>query len=167
MRRNELLIVSKTFNEIFTVCDKDDAGGQIERAKEYYARDLELVTSHKSNYPDNAEYWQGQIERYSAILEGGFEAITLDEYDKRQRAKYLGKKPKEVTEKEFYEMLDVLPPLEWYRNDRYSMFCVGECTTMTYYAQYLYDKEKKKYYTTLVDIYDESTWLDKRLGLVH
>jgi len=166
MKRTDLLIVSKAFNEIFTVADKDNSEREIERAREHYSRDLELVTSHKSNYPDNAEYWQSQIDRYSVILAGGFEAITFDEYDKRQRDKYLNKKPKEVTEKEFYEMLDVLPPLKWIRNERYSMFCVGECTTMTYYAQYLYDKENKKYYTNLVDIYDKSTWLDKSLGFV-
>ena len=167
MKRTDLLIVSNAFNDIFTISDKDNSERDIERAREHYSRDLELVTSHKCNYPDNEEYWQSQIDRYSAILAGGFEAITFDEYDKRQRDKYLNKEPKEVTEKEFDDMLNVLPPLKWFTTDRYSMFCVGECTTMTYYAQYLYDREKKKYYTTLVDIYDESTWLDKRLGLVH
>jgi hypothetical protein len=166
MKRTDLLIVSKAFNDIFTIADKENYEGEIKRAKEYYSKDLELVTSHLENYPDNAEYWQSQIERYSAILAGGFEAITFEEYDKRQREKYLGKKPKEVTAKEFDDMLNVLPPLKWIRNERYSMFCVGECTTMTYYAQYLYDRESKKYYTNLVDIYDRSTWLDKSLGFV-
>lgn len=162
----KLLIVSRNLNECFTLSNEEDAAKDIERAKQHYSEDLALVTENRKNYPNMDSHWQSQIERYSAILDGGFEAITFEEYDKRQRAKYLNKEPKEVTAKDFDDMLNVLPPLAWVRTDNYSMFCVGECYTMTYYAQYLYNKENGKYYTALVDIYDKTTWLDKRLGLV-
>ena len=45
------------------------------------------------------------------------------------------------------------------------MFFIGECTTMTFYGQYLQDKESGKYYYAMADILDESTWLDKMLNL--
>ena len=69
------------------------------------------------------------------------------------------------TEEEYDYALNVLPPKCWIQNERYSMFFIGECTTMTYYRQYLYDKVSGKYYTVLADILDESTWLDKVLNL--
>ena len=69
------------------------------------------------------------------------------------------------TREEFDDMLNVLPPLKWIRNERYSMFCVGECTTMTYYAQYIRIHGTGKCYCALTDIYDRTTWIDKLLGL--
>jgi len=162
----ELLIVDLAFNDIFTTCKEGETTNAIKRAKTFYKSDLDLVRSHKENYPQDAEYWQTQIDKYSKILSAGFEAITFEEFEKRQRERWLNKPIKEVTGKEYDDMLCVLPPIEWYDNDKYSIFMVGECYTMTYYSQYLYNKENKKYYSALVDRFDKETWIDKRLGLV-
>lgn len=63
-----------------------------------------------------------------------------------------------------YYMIDTVAGLE--KNLGCGRYDGDDCYTMTYYAQYLYNKENGKYYTALVDIYDKTTWLDKRLGLV-
>lgn len=162
----DLLIVSLHRNECFTTCKPEDAEKEIERAKKFYEDDLALVTSHKQNYPDNADYWQARIEEYSSILKSGFEAITFEEYVKREREIWLSKEPKEITLEEWDYALNVLPPKKWIRNERYSQFFIGECTTMTFYGQYIKDFSTGKCYYALADVYDESTWLDKMLGLV-
>ncbi len=162
----DLLIVSLHRNECFTTCKPEDAEKEIKRAKQFYEDDLALVTSHKQSYPDNADYWQERIEEYSSILKSGFEAINWEEYEKRERERWLSKEPKEISQKEWEYALCVLPPKNWIRNERYSMFFIGECTTMTFYGQYLQDFQTGKFYYAMADILDKSTWLDKMLGLV-
>lgn len=162
----ELLIVSIHGNHCYTSCLPEDVEKEIARAKESYAQEIEGFASLKNERPKEADYWQSRIEESSAILQSGFEAITWKEYVKRQRETWLSKEPKEITEDEYNYALEVLPPLKWIRNERYSQFFIGECTTMTFYGQYLHDKASEKYYCALTDILDESTWLDKMLGLV-
>ena len=72
---------------------------------------------------------------------------------------------KEISQEDFDEALCVLPPMKWIRNERYSMFCMSEMWSYSFISQYLRDKVTGKCYTTMVDIHDESTWLDKILGL--
>lgn len=161
----DLIIINNAFVESFTSCKEDEVSANIERAKEFYERDKSLYESHLVNYPDMADHWQTQLDKTKKILEAGFRAVTWEEYEKLQREKWLSKEPKEITRDEFDYALNVLPPKCWIQNERYSMFFIGECTTMTYYGQYLYDKVSGKYYTALTDICDKSTWLDKMLNL--
>lgn len=162
----EMLIVSKFHNGLFTTCKKESVQEEIDRAQVFYAKSLLTVSEHKINYPDNAKYWQGRIDEFAKKIAGGFEAITWEEYEKREREKWLSKEPTEITKEEYEYALNVLPPKKWYRNERYSMFFIGECTAMSFYGQYLYNKENGKYYYATADIFDESTWLDKMLKLV-
>ena len=162
----DLWIVSIHGNQSFTSCKPEDVEKEIERAKEFYARGLERYKVLKNEHPKEADYWQSQIESYASIIAGGFEAITWEEYIKRERDKWLSKEPKEISEEEWNYALEVLPPKKWIRNERYSQFFIGECTTMTFYGQYLKDFSSGKCYYAMADIFDESTWLDKMLGLV-
>ena len=166
MEANDRLIVNLFNNESFTVCKIDEVDASIKRAQEFYAKDVETYKHHLVHFPNMSDHWQKQLEVCEAVLKAGFEAITWEEYVKRQRERWLSKEPKEITQEDWDYALNVLPPKKWIRNERYSMFFIGECTTMTYYGQYLYDKETGKYYTALTDIFDESTWIDKMLGLV-
>lgn len=159
------IIVSLYNNECFTTCKAEEVEKEISRAKEHYSEDLALVTSHKQNYPQDADYWQQRIDYYSSVISAGFEAITWNEYVKRERERWLSKEPKEISQKEWEYALCVLPPKNWIRNERYSMFFIGECTTMTFYGQYLQDFQTGKFYYAMADILDESTWLDKMLGI--
>jgi hypothetical protein len=161
----DLLIINNAFVECFTLCKESEVSANIERARKYYEDDKSTLESHLVNYPNMADHWQTQLDRTKKILVSGFRSVTWDEYKELQREKWLSKEPKEITQKEFDYALNVLPPKCWIQNERFSMFFIGECTTMTYYSQYLYDKASGKYYTALTDICDESTWLDKMLNL--
>ena len=161
----DLLIIDNAFFDCFTTCKQSEVSAIIERAKKRYKEYKSLYERHLVNYPNMADHWKSELDKTNKILESGFRAVTWEEYEKLQREKWLSKDPKEITREEYVEALNVLPPKNWIRNERYSMFHIGECTTMTYYGQYLYDKEAGKYYYGLTDIFDESTWLDKMLNL--
>jgi len=165
MEPNERLIVNRFNNECFTMCKIEEVDAEINRAREHYQNDVEIYKHHLIYYPNMSDHWQKQLEVCESVLNAGFEAITWEEFEKRQREKWLSKEPKEITREEYYYALNVLPPLRWIQNERYSMFFIGECTTMTFYGQYLYDKASGKFYYAMADIYDESTWLDKMLNL--
>lgn len=161
----ELLIINNAFADCFTICTESEVSVGIERAKKSYEQDKATYESHLVNYPNMADHWQFQLDKTNKILQSGFRAVTWEEYCKLQRERWLSKEPKEITEEDFYYALNVLPPKKWIRNERYSMFFIGECTTMTFYGQYLQDKKSGKYYYAMADILDESTWLDKMLNL--
>jgi hypothetical protein len=161
----ERIIVNLYDNENFTLCNEDEVEKSIERAKEFYAKDVELYEHHLIYYPNMKEHWERELSRCKSILAAGFEAITFEEYENRMREKYLSKTPTEITEEEFDEALNVLPPLNWVRNEKFSMFFVSEALTLSFYSQYLYDKTSRKYYCATTDICDRSTWLDKMLNL--
>lgn len=165
MDKNERIIVNLFNFESFTLCKIDDADKEINRAREYYQNDVETYEHHLVHYPNMAEHWQHQLEVCKNILKAGFKAVTWEEYEKLQREKWLSKEPREITEEEYEYALNVLPPKGWIHNERYSMFFIGECTTMTFYGQYLYDKANGKYYYAMADICDKSTWLNKMLNL--
>lgn len=160
-----LLIINNAFADCFTICIESEVSVGIERAKKSYEHDKAIYESHLVNYPNMADHWQKQLDKCNKILQSGFRAVTWKEYNKLQRERWLSKEPKEITEEDYCYALNVLPPKKWVRNERYSMFFIGECTTMTFYGQYLYDIKNGKYYYAMADICDESTWLDKMLNL--
>ena len=159
----DLIIVSMWNNQNFTLCCPADVEKEIERAKEFYKEDLALVTRHRSDYPKDAEYWQERIDYYTNILAGGFEAITLEEYRRREKAKWVSGKVTEITEEKYFDALDCLPPLNYSGNENASWFFICEMITMSFTNQYYHDKKNDKYYTAVADLHDKSTWIDNLL----
>ena len=162
---NHVLIVNNFDNGVFTTCSLQEVPANIERGRAFYDDEKRLYEKNLVEHPNLAQEWQRGLERSEKILQSGLRAVTWEEYETLQREKWLSKEPKEITAKEYDEALNVLPPKNWIRNERYSMFFIGECTTMSFYGQYLYDRKTGKHYYALTDILDESTWLDKMLGL--
>ena len=165
MENNERLIVNNYDAEAYTLCSISEIDNAIDRAKASYKRDVDIYKSHLIQYPNMADHWRAMLEKTNNILKAGFKAVTFEEYNKLQRNRWLSKEAKEITAEEFDYALNILPPKHWVRTDRYSMFFIGECLTMTYFEQYLYDKQTGKYWTATTDICDRSTWIDKLLGL--
>lgn len=160
----DLIIVAKYNNRNFTSCKPCNVEKEMERAKKFYEKDLSLVTSHKKNYPKNAEYWQTRIDEYSSILKGGFEAITFEEYYTREKKRWCTGKVREISEEDYSSALDCLPPLGWVHGDGCDWFFMNEMITFSFTDQYYHDKASDKYYTAVVDIYDKQTWIDKLLN---
>lgn len=162
---DNLIIVSKNNNELFTSCKAEQVQAEIERAKEFYARDLRVCKKHLINWPDMTDHWNREIKHLNAILAAGFEAVTWDEYQIREANKWLSKTATECTAEEYNRQLNILPPLNYINMGTYTVFHVGECTTMTYYPQYIHIHGTNKYYCATTDLYDRATWIDKLLGL--
>lgn len=159
------LIVNKYNNEVYSTTDDTRSEIDMRKAFNSYSDDLELVINNKKNFPENANYWQEQIDHYRSILKAGFEVITFEEYIKREKQKYLNKEPREITEDEYNYALNVLPPYLWENNGSYSMFFISEATHLSFHSQYIYVKLTGKYYTAIADVLDKSTWLNKLLNL--
>ena len=93
-----------------------------------------------------------------------YKVITWNEYEALKRKRYIvDGEIKEVTEEQFNNALDVLPPLKWCTIDGIEMFCISEMTDGTYTSQYAHDKHNGKYYCATVDVMDKSTWINNRI----
>lgn len=166
MSTNELFVVNLFNNDCFTICKPDEVEKTIERAKEFYQRDVETYEHHLIHYPNMADEWTRGLNHAKNVLASGFEAVTWEEFRKRERKRWLDTEAKEITLKEFDDALNCLPPVNWVRNERYSMFHISEATSGSFHGQYLYNRETGKCYYAMTDIRDESTWIDKILKLV-
>lgn len=89
--------------------------------------------------------------------------MTYNEFRALEREKLLGQPLKEIDEDQFYEMLNVLPPIGWTQHKGVEIFCMSEFYTGPYTNQYAHDKTTGKYYTKLVDYTDRSTWIPEIL----
>ena len=84
------------------------------------------------------------------------EALTLDEWYDRLNNYYASLPLREVT---MEEMLNVLPPIKHCQIAGVEMFAISEMDWVTWTAQYAHDKKTGKYWTKIVDITDQSTWI--------
>ena len=163
-----LLITAKATNEcICTVMDlsKEGVADGIKYARDYDERDLRSLEQNAIEYPSMSDFWAEQIAKTKKRIEGGYIAQTVEQHVAEERKRLVDGVVKEISQEDFDEALCVLPPMKWIRNERYSMFCMSEMWSYSFTSQYLRDKVTGKCYTTMVDIHDESTWLDKILGL--
>lgn len=161
----DLLIINNAFKDCYTLCDKSQVKESIERARQAYEQDKALYEEHLVNYPNMAEHWEKQLAKTKKILKQGFSAVTWEQFQQIQREKWLSKKAKKITRKEYYYALEVLPPLHWVQDERCSMFFIGEPTCATFHQQYLWDKFTNKYYSAMADTQDRTTWIDRLLGI--
>lgn len=93
-----------------------------------------------------------------------YKVITWNEYEALKRKRYIvDGEIKEVTEEQFNDALDVLPPLKWCTIDGIEMFCISEMTDGTYTTQYAHNERNGKYYCATVDVMDKSTWINNRI----
>ena len=124
-------------------------------------RNLDSILAGSKD-PKQIEYWKERIASYEddkPIVE------KWGDYKKRERAELLKGDPKEITEKRWWEMFEVLPPCGLVMNSRYTMFYISEAYSGLYHDCYLWDKTTGKYWSKMCDISDRSTFLDSILGL--
>lgn len=134
-----------------------------EAVDEAYAKaheDAERYAEYKKFYPENAEYWQKQIDE---CKNADYRAMRYSDFARIQRQKLLKQPMCEVTAEDYEEMLDVLPPIHWVEINGVSEFCMMEMFTGTFTNQYAHDKKTGKYYQKLVDVTDRDTWIHKIL----
>ena len=160
MNNNELVVVDVNggYASVWTFCDADGALEAIEKAQKSAAETVARYESHIINYPDRADYWRSCKAQYENAK---YEVMTFGEFLDRQKKAMVSGEVTETTEEQFNEMLNVLPPLKWCTIAGVEMFCMREMYTGTYTNQYA--RIGDKYYTAMVDVTDESTWIHNRL----
>lgn len=134
-----------------------------EAVEEAFAKaheDAERYAEYKKRYPENAEYWQKQIDE---CKNADYRAMRSSDFSRIQRQKFLRQPLHEVTAEDYEEMLDVLPPIHYVEINGVSEFCMMEMFTGTFTNQYAHDKKTGKYYQKLVDVADRDTWIHKIL----
>lgn len=150
--------VNGGYDSVYSFCTPEDANEIIERATEKARENIETYKSHLVNYPNMTEHWERQIAHYENVK---YECMTFDEFLDRQKKEMTSGEVTEVTEDIYNEQLNCLPPLKWCTRNGYSMFCMCEMYTGTYTTQYA--KKDGKFYSAMVDVTDESTWIHNRL----
>lgn len=120
------------------------------------------VEEYAVKYPKNAEYWKARANEYRRESESA-KIVTWEEFQKIQRDFFISEKPVEVSEEDYYEHLDVLPPIHYISRNGFTMFCMSEMYTGTYTTQYARDNKTGKYYCLTVDVTDPETWIYNRI----
>ena len=89
-----------------------------------------------------------------------FKIMTYEEFIELQKNHYNRLPLTEITEDQFFEMMNVLPPIYWRTKNNIEMFCMSEFLTSSFTSQYLHDRTTNKFYHKTVDVTDQSTWGD-------
>lgn len=114
------------------------------------------IETYKENIKDGfyIEFYEKMLRQEESKE---YKIMTWDEYMVGKRKHMLSGEIKEVVSDIWYEQLNVLPPLKWCTRDGVEMFCMSEMYDGTYTTQYA--KYNGKYYSKMVDVMDESTWI--------
>lgn len=143
-----------------TVKDGEDWFDAVDRAFREAHENAETCRKWMQKYPENADYWEARVEEYE---NADYHTMRYSDFERIQRERILKKPLQEVTEDDYEEMLNILPPIHWVEINGVSEFCMMEMYTGTYTNQYAHDRKTGKYYQKLVDVTDRDTWIHKIL----
>lgn len=153
----DVLAVNVTHYEVFDFLKDGETKEQLlnraNNRKEENIRHYKEILSETEG--ESFGYFKKCLEREEKIE---YRIMSFDEFIIGQRTKLLGNGLKEITEEQWEDALNVLPPLHWTTIDGVEMFCMSEMYTGTYTTQYA--KYKGKYYCKIVDCTDKSTWIN-------
>lgn len=157
------LIVSKYDIFTYNYCDESEVSIKIESWKKELSENIALYSEYAKVYPSNSKYWNFQRDKAHKMLEQGFLVLDEDEFRAKVREYFLSLPICEITSENFYDALNALPPINWVMSDDFEMFHSSEGDYSVYHAQYYHNKKTDKFYTCISDVYDKSTWIDKRI----
>lgn len=160
MNTNILAVNIKTLSTYDFLQDGETQEELLNRANNYNNKEIkcykEIINTKPQSNSDG--FFTKQLEQAEQAI---YKVITWDEFEALQRSKYITNEDlTEITNEHFEEMLDVLPPLQWCTINNVEMFCMREMHTGTYTTQYAHDKTNGKYYSKMVDITDQVTWIN-------
>ena len=147
----------------YEICEDAEISICIEKWESRLKKNLEDYSENESLYPKDKDYWRNRIKNTSQTLEQGFSVLSRKEYNTKVREYFLSQPVIEISRYKFYMALNVLPPRNWFCCDDFEMFHSSEGDYSVYHAQYYHNKKTDKFYTCISDVYDKSTWIDKRI----
>lgn len=139
--------------------DEESIEDVLNKAEQSKLDNIKLFERYIIDYPDSAELWNNYLIKNKEQV---FKVMTMEEFNEFERNYYLSQELCEITEEDYNDALNVLPPLKWRTIDGVEMFLMSEFTTGSYTLQYaIYNG---KYYCKTVDAYDTSTWINNLLN---
>ena len=128
-------------------------------SEEEYEYFKDLIVAHTSiKKIETLEEVTETVKKYETEK---YNTINFGEFLNSQSDPLISAEVSETTKDIFYEMLHISPPVRRCTIDGVQMFCVSEMYDGSYANQYA--KVGDKYYTATVDVYDQDTWIHKRL----
>jgi len=85
-----------------------------------------------------------------------YSILRYGQFLKLEKASIL-KPATKITKEKFWEMLEILPPLNWIQNGEYESFCMSEFWTSSYTQSY--GRCDDEYIEKMVDYSDSSTFI--------
>ena len=155
----DICIISNLNNQIHTMTSEKEAETKKFQIRQHYENCLNDAKKHIQANPSDDE-WQERYDTYKKILDSGFSAITIEEFSMKERQKWLKGKPEPISQKIWYERMDLENPVKWCERNDFHMFCSAEMAHGPYAYQYAHNIKNNTYWKKIVDIYDISTWID-------
>lgn len=162
MYDDKLVIVEMDTMTTYGFAEKGETADEaIQRANQYYTNDLKHLKASLQESKDEKrkQFLQSRIRENEVKIQAGFQVMETNKFQKIERERILSDKLKQVTEREYEDALNVLPPLNWCNIDGVEMFCMSERYIGTYTTQYAHNYRTGKYYCKMVDCMDKSTWI--------
>lgn len=154
-KKIELCVVDINSMSLYSFINSNEAAQEkLKDAIERKEKDIKSWESHVEKYSNNEHF----INYLEQAKNKEYKIMTYEEYLELEKSHYLNKPITEVTEEDFHDMLNVLPPLKWHTRNNIEMFCMSEFLTGSFTSQYLHDRNTNKYYHKTVDITDQATW---------
>lgn len=151
--------VNGNFSGIYTYANtREEAEVEKDKAQAKAAEDVILFRGYSNKYGNDSNYWMNRVKEMENTK---YEVMPFPEFEKKQRELVLSKPVHECTEEEFYQHLEMLPPLKWVKINEVEMFCMSEFDFGVYTTQYA--RVDGKHYCATVDYFDQSTWIHNRL----
>lgn len=168
MQQTETKAINKDFLVVYNCFHDDRFGGKASVHVWNYGQDtseciddmqksLDLwkkrwVEYSSKNDEEGKKFAQGYIDKYKKDLES-VRVIKSSDY-RAEQDKVILTEPKEISEEEFDEMLEILPPLRFTSHG----FVMSEFYTESYTSQFY--KHGNKYYMAMIDYKRKETWKD-------
>lgn len=153
--------MSSQFGWVYDFCTKETSAQVLEQANEWkeqaVAKYQELF--EKAERYDQRKYWERQLKSAKTYR---FDVMTYEQYQQHKIDVLIKEPVTEITEEKFLEMFYCLPPFKWCTIDGVEMFCMTEMLEGTITMQYA--KKDDKYYSCLVDVSKQETWIHKKLN---
>ena len=117
MYDDKLVIVEMDTMTTYGFAEKGETADEaIQRANQYYTNDLKHLKASLQESKDEKrkQFLQSRIRENEVKIQAGFQVMETDKFQKIERERILSGKLKRVTEQEYEDALNVLPPLYWW-----------------------------------------------------
>lgn len=140
---------------------KEDAEDALPFVKGKYQEDAEMCLRHHEEYGHREpDYWLKQSEKYK-LQSSESRVMTFDEYVQIEADKTLSKPITEITEEQYEDALNVLPPLKYGYNRNVLSFFMSEFDSGNYTRQYA--RMNGKFYSKVVNYRKPETWIQPQM----